>query len=494
VFGALYAAAGTDQTVLENVAREFSPRIEVCGPREITLDLTGLTRLFGEARTIAGELRRTAADRGLQVRVAIAGTRSAARLLVHHRAGMTVIEPGREADALAALPLSLLDALANPKPQIPNPKSQIPNPKSQPPHPKSQPPPTYHQPPTITLQQWGVRTLGEFAALPADEVAARLGAAGVEWQRLARGEDRHPLVAAVPEERFEQTLELEWPIEGLEPLSFVLGRLMEPLAAHLERRDRGAAVLYVRLQLVTRAVHERSLQLPAPMRDARALRTLALLDLESHPPDAAIDRITVAVDPTPGRVVQFSLLTRPLPSPEHLSTLAARLAALMGEGRCGSPELVDSWRPGAFAMKPFAPRESGVIHSKHDTPRHRSTEARNSVSELGASVPQCVVEVNGAATPVVALRRFRIPVRARVCVEDGRPVRVWIDSRGFGGGCVTNAAGPWRTSGAWWEPQAWDRDEWDVALAGGATYRLFRERFADARRAKAEWFVEGVVD
>jgi protein ImuB len=471
VFGALYAAAGTDQTVLENVAREFSPRIEVCGPREITLDLTGLTRLFGEARTIAGELRRTAADRGLQVRVAIAGTRSAARLLVHHRAGMTVIEPGSEADALAALPLSLLDALANPKSQIPNTKFQI-----------------------TTLQQWGVRTLGEFAALPADEVAARLGAAGVEWQRLARGEDRHPLVAAVPEERFEQTLELEWPIEGLEPLSFVLGRLMEPLSAHLERRDRGAAVLYVRLQLVTRGVHERSLQLPAPMRDARALRTLALLDLESHPPDAAIDRITVAVDPTPGRVVQFSLLTRPLPSPEHLSTLAARLAALMGEGRCGSPELVDSWRPGAFAMKPFAPRESGVIHSKHDTPRHRGTEARNSVSELGASVPQYVVEVNGAATPVVALRRFRIPVPARVRVEDGRPVRVWIDSRGFGGGCVTNAAGPWRTSGAWWEPQAWDRDEWDVALAGGATYRLFRERFADACRAKAEWFVEGVVD
>src|SRR4029453_12952706 len=112
---------------------------------------------------------------------------------------------------------------------------------------------------------------------------------------------------------------------------------------------------------------------PAPMRDARALRTLALLDLESHPPDAAIDRVTVAVDPTPGRVVQFSLLTRPLPSPEQLSTLTARLAALMGEGRCGSPEVVDSWRPGAFAMKPFAPRDSNVLHS-HKPRRHEDTE------------------------------------------------------------------------------------------------------------------------
>ena len=453
MFGALYAAEGTDQTVLESVAREFSPRIEVCGRREITLDLSGLARLFGEARTIADALRRTAADRGLQVRVAIAGTRSAARLLVHHRAGVTVIEPGSEAEALAALPLALLGELINP-----------------------QPPTTNHQPPTITLRQWGLRTLGEFAALRADEVAARLGLAGVEWQRVARGEDRHPLVAAVPEERFEQTLQLEWPIEGLEPLSFVLGRLLEPLSAHLERRDRGAAVLYVRLQLVTRAVHERSLQLPAPMRDARALRTLALLDLESHPPDAAIDRITVAVDPTPGRVVQFSLLTRPLPSPEHLSTLAARLAALMGEGRCGSPKLVDSWRPGAFAMTPFAPRDSNIY--PNEPRRHEDTEHKNS-DFLSASV---------SPWPVVALRRFRTPIAARVRAEDGRPVRIWIDSRGFSGGHVAISAGPWRTSGAWWDPRHWDRDEWDLALRDGVTYRLFRERVSES------WFVEGVVD
>ena len=204
--------------------------------------------------------------------------------------------------------------------------------------------------------------------MPADEVAARLGQAGVAWQRLARGEDPAPLVPSVPEERFEQALDLEWPIEGLEPLSFVLARLMEPLSAHLERRDRGAAVLHVRLHLVTREVHERSLQLPAPMRDARTLRTLALLDLESHPPSAAIDRVVVAVDPTPGRVIQFSLLTRPLPSPEQLSTLMARLTALMGEGRCGSAITVDSWEPGAFEMKPFATgtRDSGIGIRKID--------------------------------------------------------------------------------------------------------------------------------
>jgi len=466
VFGALLAAEGTDRALLESVAREFSPRIEICGPRQITLDLSGLTRLFGDARTIAQELRRTAADRGLRVRVAVAGTRTAARLFVHHRAGITVIDAGTEADMLAALPLSLLPTITN----DPNDPNDL----------------------LFTLRRWGLRTLGEFAALPSDAVAARLGQAGVAWQCCARGEDARPLVPAAPEERFEQTLDLEWPIDGLEPLSFVLGRLMEPLSAHLERRDRGAAVLHVRLYLVTRALHERSLQLPAPMRDARALRTLALLDLESHPPDAAIDRVTVAVDPTPGRVVQFSLLTRPLPSPEQLSTLTARLAALMGEGRCGSPVPVDSWRPGAFAMKPFAPRDATV---RNDTPRHRDTEDIPSSKNLGPAVPRSVGGADVAANPVVALRRFRMPIPARVRVENGRPIRVVIDRHGFGGGGVQVAAGPWRMSGAWWDPQAWDRDEWDVVLADGLTYRLFHQRLsAEARSAKAGWFVEGIVD
>jgi protein ImuB len=452
--GVVYAAAGSDTAVLTAVAQEFTPRLEMCGPREVVLDLDGLAHLFGDARTIAGELRRTAADRGLHVRLALAGTRTAARLLVRHRAGATVIEPGTDAAALAPLPIDVLTAV------VLDPNGLC-----------------------LTFRRWGLRTLGEVAALPAEEVAARLGQEGVEWQRLARGDDPRPLVPSFPEERFEQALDLEWPIDGLEPLSFVLGRLMEPLSAHLEQRDRGAAVLHVRLHLVTKMVYERSVQLPAPMRDARTLRTLALLDLESHPPAAAIDRVVVAVDPTPGRVVQYSLLTRPQPSPEQLSTLMARLGALMGEGRCGSPTEVDSWKPGAFGMKPFAPVES-----------------------TAAAYPFPAAPPIGPKTPVVALRRFRFAVPARVALEAGRPVRVSTDRRGLAGGRVETAAGPWRTSGQWWDhgddatpaapaastpvrrELAWDRDEWDVALSDGATYRLFRERAGDA------WFLEGIVD
>jgi hypothetical protein len=517
MFAALYAAEGTSPEALLAVAREFSPRLEVCSAREIVLDLLGLERLFGDARTIGDEIRRTAADRDVRVRVAIADTRTAARLLVHHRAGVTVIPNGGEAAALAPLPLALLAIVANAN--DPNDPNDL----------------------LLTLRRWGVRTLGELAALPPDDVAARLGQEGVAWQRLASGEDPRPLLPAVPEERFEQALDLEWPIEGLEPLSFVLGRLMEPLSWHLERRDRGAAVLHVRLHLVTRTVHERSLQLPAPIRDARTLRTLALLDLESHPPAAAVDRVVVAVDPTPGRVVQFSLLTRPLPSPEQVSTLMARLHALMGEDRCGSPVTIDSWQPGAFAMKPFAPREGSDIHP-HEPQRHRDTarprpqpktepawaalclqrrcdtgatnpenrfprkssdpktilgvssteisSGSDITKHLCASVSQCVVRDEQGSTPALALRRFRHPVAARVRVDAGKPSRVVTDRGGLGGGRVEACAGPWRTAGGWWEDGAgaWDRDEWDVTLHDGGTYRVFRER--DTNR----WFIEGIVD
>jgi len=497
MFAALCVEDRSSIEALVAIARDFTPRWERRGPSAVALDLAGLERLFGHPRAIADELRRAAGEQGVRASVAMAGTCTAAHLLAICRQRAVgsrrhehpvVIAPGGEASALAPLPIDLL-AVLPPRllaPLPPCPRAPLP-------------------PPISTFHRWGLRTLGALAALPADAVAARLGAEGVRWQRLARGEDLRPLTPEAPEERFEQAIDLDWPIEGLEPLSFVLGRLLEPLAAHLERRGRGAAAVRLQLQLVTRTVHERSLQLPAPMRDVRALRTLLLLDLESHPPGAGIDRVVVAVDPTPARVLQFSLLTRPLPSPERLSMLMARLSALMGEGRCGSPAVVDTWQPGAFAVRPFAPRD-------HEPQSHRDTE--KTLNRLCDSVSLWPVAGKEAADlPAVALRRFRVPIPARVRVEGDRPVSVTTYRRELPGGSVRQCAGPWRTSGAWWlgdsraqlptpnsttpnlevgvlgvGSSSWDRDEWDVALGDGSTCRLVRDRAAGA------WCVEGIYD
>jgi protein ImuB len=426
------------------LARDFSPRIEAHGERVVTLDISGLGRLLGDARAIGEQLRRNAADSGLRVNIAVASTITAAIMLAQSRAGLTVVPPGAEASTLAPLPLSALSQFARgPEPEIDQ------------------------------LTRWGLRTLGDLAALPSADLSERLGQNGLMWQRWARGEDARPLVPAAAEDRFEESLELEWPIDGLEPLSFVLARLFEPLCERLEQRDRGAVALHLTLTLVTRERHERSVQLPAPMRDARVLRTLALLDLESHPPPAAIDRVTVAVDVTEGRVLQFGLFARALPA-EKLATLLARLGALMGSDRVGAPGLVDSYRPGAFAMAEFAP-----------DPHHLASGSGLQTS--GSTRPEARSLKPEAHTTQV-IRRFRAPIPARVTLEQGRPVRVTTDRRGFSGGKVDRCDGPWRSSGDWWHQKSWNCDEWDVALSDGVSYRISQAREDSA------WFIDGTLD
>jgi protein ImuB len=465
-------SANSAASVLTELAEAFSPRYERHGAHLVTIDIRGLDRLIGSPSTIGDELRRDTAARGLRAHIAIARTRTAAMVLAIAAPGWHVVDDGQEAAALASMPISILEKIHEYEEGTYN--SQ---------HPRR----SFNQQSSVSsvssvvkmfdaLKQWGIRTLGEFAALPASDLAARLGREGLAWQRIARGEDTRPLVPSRAAERFDATLELEWPIEGLEPLSFVLTRLFEPLSTRLEARDRGAAALHIELGLVTRERHRRSLELPSPLRDVRTLRTLALLDLESHPPAAAIDRVTITIDPTPGRVLQHTLLTRPHPTPEQLSTLLARLGAVMGQDRIGAPALVDSYRPGAFEMKPFA-IERDIQPQRSPRPQ-RLSGVKNSASAAIAAVQV-----------TTALRRCRQPVPARVAVgSDGRPVRVTTDRRGFAGGGVIACVGPWRTSGEWWQADDWDRDEWDVSLNDGAVYRIFRDRTTDA------WFVEAIVD
>jgi protein ImuB len=469
----------------------------------VTIDIRGLDRLLGTPRTIGEELRRDTADRGLRGHVAIARTQTAAMVLALSSPGLRVVDAGQEAAALAPVPISIFEKIHEYEEGTQNTQNTRSTPKAF----SKQGSASSASSAVEILKQWGIRTLGEFAALPSADLSARLGRQGLAWQAVARGEDARPLVPSRADERFDATLELEWPIEGLEPLSFVLTRLFEPLSTRLEARDRGAAALHIELRLVTRETHCRSLELPSPLRDVRTLRTLALLDLESHPPSAAIDQVTITIDPTPGRVLQHTLFTRPHPTPEQLSTLLARLGALMGQDRIGVPATVDSYRPGAFAMKPFA-----IDHDVQPQSSRRSQSSQNSLKSKDSAIA-----ASSAVDVVTALRRCRQPVPARVAVgRDGRPVRVTSDRRGFAGGGVTTCVGPWRTSGEWWETgpgkagtagrvseggaclaearnrsqtsEGWDRDEWDVALNDGAVYRIFRDCSTDA------WFIEAIVD
>ena len=369
------AAVGESlQDRLLAAAREFSPRVEVAGLGTVLCDLSGVAKLFGDAPTIAAELRREAADRGIPVRVTVAGTRTAALLVAAARPGVTVIDPGDEAAALEPLPVRTLDALlyleadrleVGPKPPgrfyRASPMEEIARHRAASlrratrsrAHAAVRDVIERHERLMATLERWGIRTLGALACAPSRRAVSASGQEGPAWQRIARGDDIGPLVPTEAEERFEDTLALEWPIEGLEPLSFVLGRLLEPIA----RISNGGIARPRRWSSSCgwcRARRSRGGCSCRPLSAIRAvLRTLALLDLDTNPPPAGIDAVTVRIEPTPGRVLQHSLLERARPAPEQVSTLMARLTALMGDHRCGSPRVPDTYRPGAFVMQPF---------------------------------------------------------------------------------------------------------------------------------------------
>jgi protein ImuB len=452
--------AGVDTSppfeAMVTLAREFSPRVRRESDRAVVLEVSGLTRLLGDAATIGAELRRAAAGRGLlRVRVAVAPTRVAALGLAHARPGVTIVPAGGAAAALAPLSLDVMEVLAGGHAGSPLRRGSGAGTGS----------------PLQVLKRWGIGTLGALAALPAADLAARLGPAGAVWQRLARGEDLEPFAAPTEAPAFEVSVDLDWPVEGLEPLAFLLGPICETLCRRLEQADRGAVAVEVRLRLATREVVTRTIVLPAPMRDHRVLRTLLLLDLESRPVEAGIEGVAIGAEVAPGRILQGSLLERALPAPDTLATLLARLTALMGADRCGAPALVDSHRPGAFAMVPFGPGEKGTVTFSSRTTRGKG---------------DC---------PLLVLRRFRIPEPCRVTIEQDRPVRVAGTRQGLTGGRVEQWAGPWRSAGEWWEPPApagtsggWNRDEWDVSLSDGGLYRIFRDRTTD------RWFCEGVFD
>ena len=433
------------------IARAFSPRVERHGPGCVVCDVSGLGRLLGEPPVIGAELWRAcgAADAGGSV--AMAPTQMTARILAHAAAGLTVA--GTPALSLAAVPLRVLHAmLVSPRPGAPLSRGVLER-------------DARIEQAFEVFDRWGLSTLGDLASLPADALSARLGRIGVELRSQACGVDLDPLVPAADVPRFLERIELEWPIDGLEPLSFVLARLLEPLSVALACADRGAAALRLDLRLVDRSTHARMLLLPAAIRDPRVLRTLLTLDLESHPPTAAVDIVTIEIDPAPARVVQYSLLERARPSVETLATLTARLSALVGETRAGAPALLDSHGPDAFEIQPFNP------------------------AAPSASGAACRAAARRAEADAV-LRRFRPPIAVRVDVDYGRPARLTIACRGLPSGRVDQCAGPWRGSGDWWAHDArhWDRDEWDVALSDGSVCRLFRAR------ATGVWFLEGVVD
>jgi protein ImuB len=464
---------------LLDLSFSFSPRVEDTAEDTITLDLEGLERICGSSENIAQKVAQQAAELGLEVNVAVASNPDAALYAARGFAGATIIECDDTSERLGPLPVNILA-----------PSDEI----------------------METLSRWGIRTFKALASLPVAQLSERLGQPGVQLQKMARGTSLRPLIPVQPSLHFAEVMELEYAEKELEPLSFILGRLLGQLCARLAARGLAANELCLTLELEPEGgidfgqtlphpsseqyaegsrqqppgalaepdgealsnevstKYERTLRLPVPMQDSKVLFKLLQLNLNAHPPPAPVRKVTITGEPAKPRVVQGGLFAPISPDPEKLEITLTRIGATIGVENFGSPELLDTHRPAALRMAKFSPRSTNP-YSRSESNRQSAEGSRQRLlpDVLAAFCRPLSARGRHAAPgegairhfPKATMRVFRPPLPAKVETKRGLPVHV-----SFSGiaGDVIGVAGPWRSSGDWWKEESWQQDEWDVEI------------------------------
>jgi protein ImuB len=512
MFAGLHGKNLSDGLSLAEFAYSFSPFVEEVGADTVVIDVEGCGLCFGSSYELATLIAKQACASqqsgglGARVNVALAANPDAAIHAAKLFSGITFSAPGEELTCLGPLPVSALEySLVN----IEDKRAiEI----------------------FETLKLWGVLTFKEFAELPIAGVSERLGQDGVHLQQLAAGKTERHLKIKQAAPVFENSIELEYPIAQLEPLSFIFARLLNQICASLHDYALATNELRVRMKLENKSAHELKLNLPYPMRDQKVFLKLLLLDAEAHPPTAGVVAVSIDCQPVKPRVLQTGLFIPLAPEPAKLELTLARLTKLVGLENVGSPELLDTHRPDAFRVKRFELKERKskrqTANSKQQVAIHNSKfQIANFNSELSnpkSQIPNPKFEI---PTPKFALgfRRFRPPLRAMVEAGRGYPTEIsaWGKDRSVYGK-VVGLAGPWRTTGEWWRSDLWARDEWDVAVEARGQRAEIGDQRSEARGQKSEgskikevssqvgpsqilyriyrelrsgtWFVEGVYD
>ena len=446
---------------LVDLAFTFSPLVEQTSADTVVLNVSGQDLLFGPfaadasadgvewVHNIAAAIIRHSKILRLKVNVAIAANVDVAIHTARLIKGVTIIPPGDELLITHEFSIKHIDyslvAIDDKR------ASEI----------------------QETFAVWGIRTFGELARLPLAGVAERLGQEGVRLQKLAQGKSDRRLNLVRPVMDFAQSLELEHAIREVEPLSFVLSRLLNQLCANLNEYALATNEIKLKLKLHDKSEDDRTITLPVPMRNPKTLLRLLLFEIEREPPQAPIIAVAITAEPIKPQASQTGLFIPLAPEPERLEITLARLAKLVGSPNVGSPELLDTHRPDAFQMKRFS------------LPTSRKKSHSNPQSAIGNR--QCVM----------GFRIFRPPWRADVRTREGKPMRIEAasgDTRARVRGEIMCTSGPWRGSGEWWRKDVWARDEWDVAVVdpkseeGEVLCRIYRDLTTE------QWFVAGIYD
>jgi protein ImuB len=416
--------------VLLECAGCYSPRVEDCSRDNsflCALDIAGTTGLFGPPETLARNLLTRVSALGITACVAVSSNFYAAVAVARAPLSLLVrvIPTGEESTALAALPLTVLDI-------------------------------SEEQAETFAL--WGIRTLGMLAALPEKELISRMGQAGKRLREMARGEMPHLFQPVEPAFTLAERMELDSPIELLDALMFVVNLMLEQIVLRTTARVLALASVSITLTLEGGTKHTRTVLPALPTSDRLLWLKLLHLDLEAHPPQAAI--LAIALDAEPGSIskVQLGLFSPQLPEPSRLGVTMARIRAIVGDENARRIVLEDTHRPDAFRIEPFA-------------------------------VPVAQPQDTSAPSARPAMRRLRPAESLTVIFESQHPKAFFFHGQRYAVEC---ANGPWRTEGDWWNATQWRCEQWDLTARtqDGATLCccLIRDLIRE------QWQMAGVYD
>ncbi len=416
------------------IAERFSPRVQALASpanaygcadslaASLLVDASGTQTLFGDLESYADKLQHELAESGFATGIGAAPNAQAALLFSRSGRNIVCVHANELRGRLAPLPVALLQC---------EPRMQS------------------------VLFRWGIRTLGQLAALPEQALVSRLGQAGRHLQQLARGDSEHLLLPEEEAFTLSETTVLDSPLELLEPLLFVLSPMLEAIMRKAISRAYSLRSVRITLQLEGAAPHSVGVRPALPTQNREALLKLMNLELQAHPPQAGILSVTLDAEAARPQTAQRGLFQAQFPEPDKLDLLLARLRSIAGEHNVGSAELSNSHRHDAFTMTAFQPSL------------------------------RCVAKDSGHAS-CLALRVCRPPQAVRVMCQGNQPHTLfWQGVRRN----VTSCAGPWHTSGSWWDGKAWDDDMWDVVTTEPVqSLRLMRAQVSHA------WFVVGLYD
>src|SRR5208282_4327557 len=212
---------------LLDCAQSFSPEVEDTSLGIVLLNLAGLEPLLGPLPKIARDLAQRVSQMGLEANLAVAANPDAALLAARGFPGVTLIPQGREAERLGDLTVDvLLESFSSSADEAEEAARWV-----------------------ETFDRWGIRKLRALAALPEVPLSERLGQQGIRLQKLARGAASRNLRVLEPRPIFAESVELEYPIVLLEPLAFLLHRMLEQVCARLQARALAAQELHLSLEL-----------------------------------------------------------------------------------------------------------------------------------------------------------------------------------------------------------------------------------------------------